>query len=160
MRHYFLDASALTKLYAVEPGSRRVKDMLRSAMANPPASRIIVCDLSHPETLSAVVQTVNGPDAAKHGLSRFTANRVRQELVQAMGPTSTFVLVNATGVMAQAAEIVWKHRIKASDAVQVAAALRARSLVPIGAEFYFVGSDGKQNAASQKEGLAVLDPTV
>ncbi|MFL5537867.1 MAG: hypothetical protein ACJ8J0_02690, partial [Longimicrobiaceae bacterium] len=62
MRHYFLDASAVVKLYAVEPGSRRVKDMVRSAAVEPPAARIVVAGLTHPEAVSGITQAAFAPD--------------------------------------------------------------------------------------------------
>jgi hypothetical protein len=56
VRSYFLDASAVVRLYAVEVGSRLVRDIVRSAGASPPTAQAVVCDLSLPETVSALLQ--------------------------------------------------------------------------------------------------------
>jgi len=158
VRHYFLDASAVVKLYAVEPGSRRVKDMVRSATAEPATARIVVAGLTYPETVSGVTQIAFGSDAARRGLSPAAANRARVEIADTFGPETTFTVVETVGIMPRAAELVWRHRIKASDAVQLATALYARTVLRDWSEFYFVGSDLRQNSASLAEGLTVIDP--
>jgi predicted nucleic acid-binding protein len=159
VRHYFLDASAVVKLYAVEAGSRRVKDMIRSATAQPASARIVVAGLTHPEAVSGITKIAFGPDAARRGLSPAAARRARVEIASTFGPDTTFTVVEPIGIMPRAAELVWRHRIKASDAIQLATALYARTMLPDWSEFYFVGSDGRQNSASLAEGLAVIDPT-
>ena len=158
MRHYFLDASAVVKLHAVEPGSRRVKDMVRSAAAEPPTARIVVAGLSHPETVSGITQAAFAPDAARRGLSPAAANRTRIQIAATFAADAPFTVLEPPGIMPQAAELVWRHRIKASDAVQLATALYARTVLTGWSEFYFVGSDGRQNSASLAEGLPVIDP--
>ena len=158
MRHYFLDASAFVKLYAVEAGSRRVKDIIRSAASVPATARIVVAGLTHPETVSGITQIAFGPDAARRGLSPAAVNRTRLEIADTLGPDATITVIEPVGIMPHAAELVWRHRIKAPDAVQLATALYARSVLPGWSEFYFVGSDGRQNSASLAEGLAVIDP--
>ena len=159
MRHYFLDTSALVKLYAVEAGSRRVEDMIRSATSQPAAARIVVAGLTHPEAVSGITQIAFGPEAARRGLSPAAASRARTELADTFGPEATFTVLDPVGIMPRAAELVWRHRIKAPDAVQIATALYARTVLPSWSEFFFVSSDVRQNAASLAEGLDVLDPT-
>jgi predicted nucleic acid-binding protein len=158
VRHYFLDASAVVKLYAVEPGSRRVKDMVRSATSKPATARIVVAGLTQPEAVSGVTQIAFGPDAARRGLSPAAASRTRVELAKTFGSDTTFTVFEPGGIMPHAAELVWRHRIKASDAIQLATALYARTVLRDWSEFYFVGSDVRQNSASLAEGLAVIDP--
>lgn len=158
MRHYFLDASAMVKLHAVERGSIRVQAMLRSATVQPPMARIVVADLSHPETVSGITTIAFGPEAGLKGLSPSAANAARTEVANEFGSPGTFVVFRTSGLMSQAAELVWRHRIKASDAVQLATALYARSAIEDWSEFYFVGSDARQNSASVAEGLPVIDP--
>lgn len=148
----------MVKLHAVEPGSRRVKAMVRSAAVAPPSARIVVVDLSHPETVSGITHIAFGPDAARRALSPAAANQTRVEVADAFAPDSTFTVLGSEPMMAHAAELVWRHRIKASDAVQLAAALYARRVLAGTSEFYFVGSDVRQNSASRAEGLEVIDP--
>jgi predicted nucleic acid-binding protein len=158
VRHYFLDASAVVKLHAVEPGSTRVKAMVRSATSEPATARIVLADLSHPEAVSGITSIAFGGKAGPKGLSPAAAKRARADLAETFGPTTVFTVVSPAGLMSRAAELVWRHRIKASDAVQLATALYARNALPGWSEFYFVGSDARQNAASRAEGLDVIDP--
>ena len=157
MRNYFLDASALVKLYVVEAGSNTVRNVLRSAAANPPSSRVFHCDLSLVETISALLQIERSPTAARRGLSRAALRqllpRVRADLA-ARSPTS---VVAASDCIHPAAEIVERYRLRPADAVQLAAALRLKAALPA-QDFRFVSSDEEQCRAAEAEGLRVLRP--
>jgi hypothetical protein len=61
VRNYFLDASALVKVYSEEEGSQRVRSMLRGLTTVPAISRVVVSVLAHPETASALGQIMLGP---------------------------------------------------------------------------------------------------
>jgi len=67
VRNYFLDASALVKVYSEEEGSQRVRSMLRGLTTVPAISRVVVSVLAHPETASALGQIMSGPYAARRG---------------------------------------------------------------------------------------------
>ena len=159
MRSYFLDASAIVRLYAVEPGSRFVKDIVRSAGAKPPTAQALVCDLSLPETVSALLQIASGPRGPVRGVSmaalRHILPGVRRDFA---GETPVRSLVPATGCMELAADLVERHRLKVADAVQLAAALRTQSAIPPGTPLLFVSEDEAQCRAAEKEGLEVLRP--
>ena len=159
MRHYFFDASAFTKLYSYEPGTERVRHMHRSAVSSTPSSRVIVSELIHPETASAVSQIALGPNAANRGLSKFAARRAFDRMAQDLGPASALVIIGVSGLMASAAQLVWKHRITGADAVHLATALKVRSKMTGGTELHFVGADRRLNKAAADEGFDVIDPT-
>jgi predicted nucleic acid-binding protein len=156
VRHYFLDTSALVKAYSVEAGSKRVSNIIRGARVHPPQNRVVVSVLAHPETASAIVQILNGPDAARRGFGaldrRWLPGRLASEL------ETSFVMSPADLHVDAAAALVWKHRVRGADAVQLATALAARRDVPDEGEFYFVSSDTALNRAAAAEGLAVIDP--
>ena len=158
MRHYFLDASAVVKLYVVEAGSNAVRNMLRSATVNPPSSRVFQCDLSLPETISALLQIERSPTAARRGLSRAALRqllpRVRSDFV-AQAPAN---LVPVSDCMLVAAEMLERYRLRPADALQLAAALQMKAAVPV-PELQFVSSDDQQCRAAEAEGLNVLRPT-
>jgi predicted nucleic acid-binding protein len=159
VRSYFLDASAVVRLYAVEPGSRTVKDIVRGAAANPPTAQALTCDLSLPETVSALLQIASGPRGPVRGVSKAALRQilpaVRRDFV---GHSPVLSLVPATGCMELAAELVERHRLRVPDAVQLAAALRVQDGLPLSASFLFVSDDVAQCRAAEGEGLEVLRP--
>jgi PIN domain nuclease of toxin-antitoxin system len=61
VRNYFLDSSALVKVYSEEDGSNRVRAMLRGLTTVPAISRVVVSVLAHPETASALSQIMAVP---------------------------------------------------------------------------------------------------
>jgi PIN domain nuclease of toxin-antitoxin system len=67
VRHYFLDTSALVKVYSVEAGSTQVQNIIRGARLRPPQNRIVISALAHPETASAIVQSRRGDGAPHRG---------------------------------------------------------------------------------------------
>jgi predicted nucleic acid-binding protein len=159
VRNYFLDASAVVRLYAVEPGSKLVKDIVRGSVATLPTAQALVCDLSLPETVSALLQIAVGPRGPGRGVSKAALRQVlpavRRDFV---GTTPVLSLVPATGCMALAAELVERHRLRVPDAVHLAAALRTRDALPEAASFLFVSDDVAQCRAAEGEGLRVLRP--
>ncbi|HYW13111.1 MAG TPA: type II toxin-antitoxin system VapC family toxin [Longimicrobium sp.] len=159
MRSYFLDASAIVRLYAVEPGSRVVKNIVRSAGVTPRTTQTLVCDLSLPETISALLQIAEGARGPARGVSKAALRHilpsVRRDFV---GDVPVLSLVPSTGCMELAAELVERHRLRVADAVQLAAAIRSRSAVPEHFPFLFVSEDIAQCHAAEGEGLEVLRP--
>jgi predicted nucleic acid-binding protein len=158
MRYCFLDTSAFTKLYAVEPGMRTVRDLLRSARARPDWTRLLVCDLTLPEGVSAVTMIPSRQDAARRGLSVSAVREILPRLRQQFSAGSPFVVLPATGCMELAADLVERHRLRGADSVQLAAALRAKRLATEAEAFLFVSDDESQCRAAEGEGLQVLRP--
>jgi len=62
------------------------------------------------------------------------------------------MVYGTTGLMLPAAQLVRKHRLRASDAVQLATALFARKGSAPSSEFYFVSCDRALNVAAAAEG--------
>lgn len=158
MTTYFLDSSAVVRLYSVEPGERWVRSLVRSATTVPATSEIGVCDLAFPEAVAALQGIIRGNDAARRGLSaaalRLILPRVREDLT----PGSHFVIMPASDCMASAAEVASRRVVRGADAVQIAAALQMRESVGADQRFVFVSDDVAQCRAAEGEGLEVLRP--
>lgn len=158
MRYCFFDTSAFTKLYAVEPGMRTVKDLLRSARVRPDWTRLLLCDLALPEGVSAMTQMQVRADAARRGVSAAALRQILPRIRQQFGAESPFVVLPATGCMELAADLVERHRLRGADSVQLAAALKARRVAMEAEAFVFVSDDHAQCRAAEAEGLQVLRP--
>jgi predicted nucleic acid-binding protein len=153
VRYYFLDTSALMKLYALEDGSDRVRDLVRSATAAEPTARILVCDLALPEAVATLARL-----AAERRVSRAVHARTVERVEADLGPASPFVVVQASGAMALAARVAGAQRLRGADAVHVAAALLVRGAAPDDVEVWFVTADEAQCRGAVGEGLAVFHP--
>ncbi|HEY5047200.1 MAG TPA: type II toxin-antitoxin system VapC family toxin [Rhizomicrobium sp.] len=144
---YFLDTSALVKLYVQEPGTERLLHLV----GNSSTDRFAVLSLSVVEARSAIRRRQRAgdidPDAAdlildalqKHMESRFIRQAVNDSLIDG------------------ALELIDRYALRAYDAVQLAACLVLRAINPQGTTF--VCSDRKLLEAARSEKLAVLDPT-
>jgi len=145
---YYLDTSALVKLYVQEAGTER---MLR--LANPSGGHTLaILGLTRIEFRAAVRKRERAGDVA-----RDTAD----QLITSMeGHLASIYLVQPLTdlVVEEAAALLDRHALRAYDAVQLAgcALLRAR----MGEQATFVCSDRKLAKAAQDEGMAVLDPAV
>ncbi|HEX8394328.1 MAG TPA: type II toxin-antitoxin system VapC family toxin [Longimicrobium sp.] len=157
MKVYFLESSAVVRLYVVEPGSETVKELLRGANAQPPRAKICICDLALPETVSALQQIANGPNASRRGLSPAAYRRTLPEVRSQMLAKKPGVRIASSGCMPLAADVVDRRRVRGADAVHIAAALVAREQVEAGVPFIFVSADIRQCRAAEQEGFAVLE---
>jgi predicted nucleic acid-binding protein len=135
---YFLDASALAKRYLVERGTDRIRQLFKR---NP---TIAIARISEVEVASALVRRMNAGDldledteahlaALSHDLELFEVVEIRKPVI--------------TG----ARELVRVHGLRAYDAVQLAAALRARG----GGALTFLCADGELADAAEAEELRV-----
>jgi predicted nucleic acid-binding protein len=158
VRNYFLDSSALVKVYSEEEGSNRVRGMLRGLTTVPAISRVVVSVLAHPETASAVGQIMSGPHAAKRGFGAHDRRTLPEVIARQLGEGSRMSVTPADRHMDAAAALAWKHRLRGADAVHLATALAVREEMEREPEFYFVSSDVALNRAALAEGLAVIDP--
>jgi predicted nucleic acid-binding protein len=158
VRNYFLDTSALVKVYAWEKGSSRVRNIFRGSTTVPQENRIIVSVLAHPETASALSTILAGSQASQRGLGAYERRLLPGLLAQEFGGRARWVVTPADPQAHAAAALAWRHRVKGADAVHLASALAVREELSEEAEFYFVSSDDSLNRAAQAEGLAVIDP--
>lgn len=158
MRHYFFDSSTFLKLFLVEAGADRVRAIVRGAEAGGAKVRVAVCDLAHPEAVSALRQLLERGAGGRRGISQASFRVTLPRLRTHFGEGTTFTVVPASAVIEQAAELAARLQIKGADSVHVAAAQTVRRDAA-GSEFWFVSADLRQAAAAREEGMSVLDPT-
>ena len=158
MTTYFLDSSAVVRLYSHEPGERLVRDLVRSATIDLPTAEVFVCDLAYPETVAALHGIVRGMDAARRGLSAAAFRLALPQVAQDLTPGSKFFVLPASGCMSSAAAVARRQEVRGADAVHIAAALQARQVTLPGTRFLFVSDDEAQCRAAEGEGLEVLRP--
>jgi predicted nucleic acid-binding protein len=144
---YYLDTSALVKLYVREPGTER---MLR--LADPAGGHTLaVLGLARVEFHAAI--------RLRERLGDVT-HEIAGQVLGAMEERGAKLLFNSTLpdlVIEEAVALVGRHALKAYDAVQLAGhiLLRAR----LGRPATFVCSDRQLLKAAADEGMSVLDPT-
>jgi hypothetical protein len=144
---YFLDASALVKLYVQEPGT----DRLLPLVSNQPENRFAVLAISAVEFHSAIRRRQRAGD-----IDATVAASLLEALQSHMESRFIRQMVNDP-VIDTAKEMIDRYVLRAYDAVQLAGCL---VLCAIAAEsFTFVCSDHRLLDAARSEQLKVLDPT-
>ncbi len=146
---YFVDSSALVKRDVRETGTAWVRGITRRLSS----TDIYISLITAVEVTSAIARHRGGKlSAAKASL---LLSRFRTHLAGRYFPSQiTPALINDAMTLAN------KHRLRAYDAVQLAAALdvyRDWSANRLGA-FVFVSADRDLNTAATAEGLTVEDP--
>jgi predicted nucleic acid-binding protein len=145
---YFLDSSALVKLYVQEPGT----DRLLPLISGQPENRFAVLALSIVEVRSAIRRRQRAGD-----IDALVAGAILESVQSHMETRFIRQAINDT-VIDSALEMIDRYALRAYDAVQLAGCL---ALCAIAAEtFTFVCSDQRLLEAAQSERLGVLDPAV
>lgn len=146
MTLYFLDTSALVKLYVQEPGT----DRLLPLISDRPENRFAVLAISAVEIRSAIRRRQRAGD-----IDTEVAAAILQNVQSHMETRFVRQAVNET-VIDTAMEMIDRYTLRAYDAVQLAGCL---VLCTITAEaFTFVCSDHRLLEAARSEQLRVLDP--
>jgi predicted nucleic acid-binding protein len=144
---YFLDSSALMKLFVQEVGSAQVFDLMAHALPG----QVHVSALAFVEVRSAIRrrQAVKDIDhaAAEEAIANLEAERkgIPQQAV-----TENIHLL--------AQVLVDQHLLRSLDSVQLASAIVVAQDLHRG--FHFVCSDHRLSSAARAEGLPVLDPAI
>lgn len=160
MKHYFLDTSALVKLFAFEPGADRVRRVAHWEREGSADARVVVCDLAYPECVAALRQLLDWGAGGRRGLSPAMLRQIMPKLHEMFEKRMRFVVIETSRVIADSAHLAGRQRVKGADAVHLAAAHAVRESVPADEEFWFVTADARQGTAAREEGIAVLDPTI
>jgi predicted nucleic acid-binding protein len=143
---YFLDTSALVKLYVQEPGT----DRLLPLFSDQPGNRFGVVAISVVEIRSAIRRRQRVGDIAPG-----VATAILEAVQNHMETRFIRQVVNDT-VIDTALEMIDRYALRAYDAIQLAGCL---VLCAIAVEaFTFVCSDHRLLEAAQSEQLKVLDP--
>lgn len=159
MKHYFLDTSALVKLFVAEEGTSHVKRAVRWERHGP-GIRVVVCDLAYPECVAALRQMLARGVGGRRGISHSALRRTMPELHLLFEQRERFVVVETSKVVTDSAHLGLRLPVKGADAVHLAAARSVSRSLPAGDEFWFVTADLRQSTAAREEGMAVLDPTL
>jgi hypothetical protein len=148
---YFLDSSALVKRYVREAGTAWVRGVTRRRSS----TYIYIALIAAVEVTSAIARrrgvTLSAAQASSF-LSRFRKHLAGRYLPSQVTPA----------LVGEAMKLANTHRLRAYDAVQLAAALdvyRDWSADRLGT-FVFVSADRALNAAATAEGLIVEDPNL
>ncbi len=147
MALYYLETSALVKLYVLEPGT----DQLLQLAYNSAENRLAVLALSPVEVRSAIRRRERAgdidPKAAVLLLDRLQQHLQTRFLRQVLNDT----------VLDSAMEMIDRYALRAFDAIQLAGCLALRTAV--GTEtLTFVCADKQLLEAARSELLSVLDP--
>ncbi len=146
MALYFLDTSALVKLYVQEPGT----DRLLHLISDQPENRFAVLAISVVEVRSAIRRRQRAGD-----IEASLAIAVLESLQRHMESRFLRQAVNDT-VIDTALEMIDRYALRAYDAVQLAGCLVIRGAAA--EAFTFVCSDHRLLEAARSEQLRVLDP--
>ena len=146
MASYFFDTSALMRRYLLaEPGALRVAEICRPDNGH----HIVITRLVRVEVASAFLRAMRRgaiDDANAHSGWREFRQHARSEY--------RFVEVDDL-MLDHAADLVFRHAVRAYDAVHLAAALRMRSSAGLILDFRFCTADATQADAADREGLTV-----
>ncbi|HEX8361939.1 MAG TPA: hypothetical protein VF613_17600 [Longimicrobium sp.] len=109
MRHDFFDSSTFLKLFVVEEGGSRIRSIVRVAQAEDARIKVSVCDLAHPECVSALRQMLERGVGGRRGISSATLRRTLPEVANLTDEGSVFGVVRASDVMREAAELALRQ---------------------------------------------------
>jgi uncharacterized protein len=143
----FFDASALVRRYDnTEPGAASVRGICRPTAGNV----VMLSRLTSPEVASAFNRKAREGSITASQRDRFWRQfraHARLQYRVNLPDDETF---------RRAERLLFRHALRASDAVQLAAALRAQALLAAaGQEFRFCTADARQRQAAEAEGLTV-----
>ena len=147
MALFYLETSALVKLYVREPGTDRLLQLARNLVEN----RFAVLALSQVEFRSAIRRRERAGDIDPR-LAGLILDRFQQHL-----ETRFLRQVLTDAVLDGASEMIDRYALRAYDAIQLAGCLALKTAA--GAEPpAFVCSDQQLLEAARSELLSILDP--
>lgn len=148
MALYYLESSALVKLYVEELGTRRLLQIAASAAGN----QLAILSLAQVELRSAVRRRERAGEISRtvaqqilNGFQRHLEGRFLRQVV-------------TEAVLDSAAALVDRYALRAYDAIQLAGYLALRT-VSSTTTTIFVCSDRMLLVAAQSEGGEIVDPT-
>ena len=150
MAAYFLDSSAVVKLYIAETGTNWLKSLISAHQQH----SFYIARITQVEVVSALARRGRAGSFTPAGLSAALA-QFRLDLPQIYVPMEiTQAIINQGMALAET------HWLRGYDAVQLAAALEIyQERVAFGlSALTLVSADTDLNAAGQAEGLNVDDP--
>lgn len=144
---YYLDTSAIVKLYIREPGTER---MLRLA-SRQADHRIALLSVAAVEFRSAIRKRERSGDIDHDGADRTVAKFDHHLQSRFLRQTLNESVVDT------ALDLIDRYPLRAYDALQLAGCLALRAIAG-GDEPVFVCADQTLLAAARSEGLSIIDP--
>jgi predicted nucleic acid-binding protein len=145
---YYLDTSALVKLYVREPGT----DFLLHLASRAANHHLAVLSLARVEFRSAIRKRERVGD-----LDKLMADELIVRLEKHLETRFILQALNEA-ILAMASELIDRYPLRAYDAVQLAGCLALRTTSGKQAPT-FVCSDSRLQEAAQSEGLPGIDPS-
>jgi predicted nucleic acid-binding protein len=145
---YFLDTSAVAKLYIREAGTDQVLALATRA----DAPTLVIVSLCRVELCAAIRRRVRSKD--------LSADNAKAALLAFHEHLSSIYIVQPVTepVIEIAVELLERHELRAYDAVQLAACL-SLSLTQYDGQATFVCADLRLCRAAETEGLRVVNPS-
>lgn len=156
MGNYYFDASAIVKRYAVETGTAWIRQLctVQSTDASDRLHVIFVGEISRVEVAEALTQKAK----RTREITEQDADDAIKLFVNHLDAEYQVVLLTSELIRA-AAMLAQQHALRAYDAVQLAAVLRANSLLEAnGLSLTFVSGDANLLQAAHAEGLTTENP--
>lgn len=145
----FWDASALSKRFAIEPGSQVVDSLLDASQASTHFTTLASCA----ETFSVLVRKLNSGTLSNRSFSISVSGLYDQVLDNA---DFTLLSIDDHSIRGSL-KLIRKHNLNATDAAILEVAIRVFRDDTSG-RWILVASDKRLLRAAQAEDLAVLDP--
>ena len=147
----YLDASALAKRYAIEPGTATVNYVFQRI----PTSRMMVLNVGVAEVLSLLVRKRNRGLLTDQEFTHSYADFEQETLL----PKYPWKLEVSNDLTFAALPLIEKHSINSTDAIALRSALDVAALLrTAGHDLFLAASDQRLLRAAQAEGLATFDP--
>ena len=147
MASYFLDTSALVKLYVREAGTEK---MLTLA-ARPERPSLVILSLSRVELRAAVQRRTRSRELSEEAASAVIA-AFSEHL------SSVYVVQHVTEAMLEkAVDLIGRHELRAYDSIQLAACMTL-PLRDSEGRATFTSADRHLLAAAEADGWPVMDP--
>lgn len=137
----YLDTSDLVKLYVEEIGSKRTKDMVRTATV------VSTSKVAYAEARAAFARKQKDDGISKEILQKIVEDFTRDW-------ESYFVLEITDGLIRLAGDVAQKYLLRGFDAIHLASAINLKH--KIRSEVYFSSNDVKLNHAAEKEGMVFI----
>jgi predicted nucleic acid-binding protein len=144
---YYLDTSALVKLYIREPGTERILRLASRQVDN----RMAILSLTAVEFRSAIRKRERSGDIDRTGAARTIAKFEHHLEARFLRQTLNESVVDA------ALGLIDRYPLRAYDALQLAGCLTLKSVAG-GDDPVFVCADQTLLVAAQSEGLSTIDP--
>lgn len=146
MTYYYVDTSALNKRYLAEKGSAWVRSWIRPSAGNV----IIVCELTALESFTTFARLRRENKVSAGRLARL------QNLALLHMAHHYAVIPFSQSVLIQARSLVNRHPLRTLDAIHLASAQEAQTI--LNTPITFVAADKVLLAAASAEGFTVDDP--